>query len=238
MSHSGGLCSYGLLLLGDLEGPGSLEGENMAKMFMHRLGRWSLMISMKDPPLKESHWVSERVDIVSSLAFVVRCRNSTVVIYLRRCINKSLRYPRQAYIEGAQHTIVALVHFSNSYQTRRHSACARILQLGPTPFWCLHSLAHSSGLDLHTIQFLSSSIAHSHCQSQQPQIQTLPRTAVSFRWYHYWFWLLNDWIWFLRPIMLSLILRMVIAFLQYSPANTAAAAGTLRGRVQSPERCW
>jgi len=32
MSHSGGLCSYGLLLLGDLEGPGSLEGENMAKM--------------------------------------------------------------------------------------------------------------------------------------------------------------------------------------------------------------
>ena len=139
---------------------------------------------------------------------------------------------------GTQHTIVALVHFSNSYQTRRHSACARILQLGPTPFWCLHSLAHSSGLDLHTIQFLSSSIAHSHCQSQQPQIQTLPRTAVSFRWYHYWFWLLNDWIWFLRPIMLSLILRMVIAFLQYSPANTAAAAGTLRGRVQSPERCW
>ena len=56
MSHSGGLCSYGLLLLGDLEGPGSLDGENGEHVYASTGDDWSYsMISMKDPPLKESH---------------------------------------------------------------------------------------------------------------------------------------------------------------------------------------
>ena len=69
MSHSGGLCSYGLLLLGDLkrtallmvkmhgqEKTEDMDGYGWIWMDMDGYGWiWSLVISMKHPLQKESH---------------------------------------------------------------------------------------------------------------------------------------------------------------------------------------